>query len=46
LPTDTGSKVEITLSFDNEADLEKIIQMGFKEGFSMGLENLDELLEA
>ncbi|GAA4094153.1 SRPBCC domain-containing protein [Mucilaginibacter panaciglaebae] len=46
LSTDTGSKVEITLSFANEDDLEKIVQMGFKEGFSMGLENLDELLEA
>ncbi|MES2427019.1 MAG: SRPBCC domain-containing protein [Bacteroidota bacterium] len=42
--TATGSKVEIVLSFDSEADLEKIVQMGFKEGFTMGLGNLDELL--
>lgn len=32
------------LAFDNEEDLEKIVAMGFKEGFSMGLSNLDELL--
>lgn len=32
------------LAFDNEEDLEKIVSMGFKEGFSMGLSNLDELL--
>jgi uncharacterized protein YndB with AHSA1/START domain len=42
--TAIGSKVEIVLSFDSEADLEKIVQMGFKEGFTMGLGNLDELL--
>lgn len=40
----SGSKVEIVLSFNSEADLEKIVQMGFKEGFTMGLGNLDELL--
>jgi uncharacterized protein YndB with AHSA1/START domain len=44
--TAIGSKVEIVLSFDSEADLEKIVQMGFKEGFTMGLGNLDELLAA
>ena len=42
--TSSGSKVEIALSFNNEADLEQIVKMGFKEGFSMGLGNLDELL--
>ena len=44
-PTQTGSKVDIAISFDNDEDLEKIIQMGFEGGFSMGLTNLDELLE-
>jgi len=34
----------IELAFDNEQDLEKIVAMGFKEGFTMGLSNLDELL--
>lgn len=36
--------VNITIEFDDLADLEKIIEMGFKEGFTMGLGNLDELL--
>lgn len=43
--TATGSKVTITISFDDIADLEKIVAMGFEGGFSMGLANLDELLE-
>lgn len=33
--------VEIVLSFKQLADLESIIEMGFKEGFTAGLENLD-----
>ncbi len=33
--------VEIVLSFKKLADLEAIIEMGFKEGFTAGLENLD-----
>jgi uncharacterized protein YndB with AHSA1/START domain len=44
--TNTGCMMEITLSFDKEGDLEKIIEMGFEGGFTMGLNNLDELLEA
>ena len=44
--TSTGAKVVVELSFDSEADLEKIVAMGFKEGFTMGLGNLDELLAA
>lgn len=39
----TDVKIEIT--FDSEESLNKIVEMGFKEGFSMGLSNLDELLE-
>lgn len=34
--------VTISLDFDSEEDLEMIIEMGFKEGFTMGLSNLDE----
>ena len=37
--------VDVTLTFDNLADLEKLIEMGFKEGFTMGMQNLDELLK-
>jgi uncharacterized protein YndB with AHSA1/START domain len=43
-PADAGAVVAITISFDKEEDLEKIVQMGFEQGFSMGLGNLDELL--
>jgi len=42
--TDTGTTVEVEITFTTEADFEKIIQMGFEEGFKMGLSNLDELL--
>lgn len=44
--TASGSKVEIVITFESEAALQKIVEMGFKEGFSMGLNNLDELLES
>ena len=37
--------VDISITYENLADLEQFLQMGFKEGFTMGLENLDELLE-
>ena len=40
----TGTKVEVEITFSTEADLEKIIAMGFKEGFAAALGNLDELL--
>ena len=36
--------VNIEVSFDELSDLEAIIQMGFREGFTAALENLDELL--
>jgi len=42
--TTTGTKVEVELTFDKEADMEKIMTMGFEGGFTMGLGNLDELL--
>lgn len=36
--------VDIVIRFDSLSDLEAIIEMGFKEGFTMGLGNLDEYL--
>lgn len=36
--------VKIDILFDNAAGLDTILEMGFREGFSMGLENLDEYL--
>lgn len=40
-----GTLVKVEVSFDSEADLEKIVEMGFKEGFTAAHSNLDELLE-
>ena len=38
--------VNITAKYNSLSDLEKIIEMGFKEGFTMALENLDQYIEA
>lgn len=43
---DGHTYVNITATYDSLSDLEKIIEMGFKEGFTMALENLDQYLEA
>jgi uncharacterized protein YndB with AHSA1/START domain len=45
ISTDTGTKVEVEVSFESEADMEKIIEMGFEEGFTAAHGNLDELLK-
>ena len=37
--------VKIELIFGNLVDMEKNLEMGFKEGFTMALGNLDELLD-
>lgn len=36
--------VNITLKHDKPEDIEQMIEMGFKEGFTMGLNQLDKLL--
>jgi PhnB protein len=38
--------VNITITYQQLTDLEKIIELGFKEGFTAALENLDQYLEA
>lgn len=38
------TQVDITLHFDSLEDLDKIMAMGFREGFTTGLEQLDALL--
>jgi len=43
--TNKKTRVNIDITFSNEADLEKIIEMGFSEGFTAAHGNLDELLE-
>ena len=37
--------VSIVLTYEKNSDLEQVIKMGFQEGFTMGLNQLDELLE-
>nr|2LF2_A Chain A, Uncharacterized protein [Cytophaga hutchinsonii ATCC 33406] len=38
------TEVQYHISYDDVAQLEATIQMGFKEGITMAMENLDELL--
>jgi uncharacterized protein YndB with AHSA1/START domain len=38
------TQVESEIEFDSKEDMNKIIEMGFKEGFAMAHGNLDELL--
>jgi uncharacterized protein YndB with AHSA1/START domain len=42
--TDSGTRAEIEISFKTVEDLQKIVEMGFEEGFRMAHGNLDELL--
>lgn len=41
-----GTRVIVELSFDTEEELSTIISMGFREGFTAALGNLDQYLEA
>ena len=43
--TTEGTKVEVEITFDSEADMDTIISMGFEEGFTAAHGNLDELLQ-
>lgn len=43
--TDTGTKVEVEITFASDADMQKIIEMGFEEGFTAAHGNLDEVLK-
>lgn len=38
--------VDISIQYQSLADLEKIVELGFKEGFTMALGNLDQYIEA
>lgn len=42
--TSDATLVAIEIKYDEIDDLEKYIEMGFKEGFMAALENLDELI--
>jgi uncharacterized protein YndB with AHSA1/START domain len=39
-----GTKVSVEIKFESEADMNKILEMGFEEGFTAAHGNLDELL--
>lgn len=41
-----ATMVDIEIKYETLIDLEKIIEMDFKEGFTIGMENLDELLKS
>ena len=43
---DGTTKVSISIYNESLARLEKMIEMGFKEGFNMALKNLEDLLKA
>ena len=44
VPTGNISRVEVVISFASVEVMEKIIEMGFQEGFTMAHGNLDKLL--
>lgn len=44
--TGEHTTVNITIGYQSLADLEKIIELGFKEGFTMALGNLDQYIES
>ena len=46
IATPDDTRVRIKISFNQLEDLEQIIAMGFKEGFTMGLQNLDQYISA
>ncbi len=43
-PIGDRTRVDIEITFASEEDMQKIVEMGFKEGFSAAHVNLDELL--
>lgn len=44
IPGDNKVRVDMLLTYDSLADLEKEIEMGFKEGMAIDFEQLDKLL--
>lgn len=45
IQTGNGTTVKSELIFASEADMQKLLEMGFEEGMKMAVENLVELLE-
>ena len=46
IPGENNTLVDISLEFESLEDLETLIEMGFREGFTAGLENLDAYIKA
>lgn len=44
IPGDNKTTVTTEITYDKTADMETILQMGFQEGYTMGLNNLEEYL--
>lgn len=40
-----GTLIEIETTFPSEEDMKKILEMGMAEGFSLAMDNLDEVLK-
>jgi uncharacterized protein YndB with AHSA1/START domain len=43
--TGSGTTVTVLITFSSEEAMDKLVEMGFKEGFAMAHSNLDELLQ-
>lgn len=43
-PHGSGTLVQVRIDLDTPEDLERIVAMGFKEGFTAGLDQLEDLL--
>lgn len=44
VPVATGTRVDVVMTFETEEELNKILEMGFAEGFTAAHGNLDQLL--
>ena len=44
-PVESSTQVTVTITYPSREIMKKIIEMGFKEGFTMAHSNLDALLE-
>jgi uncharacterized protein YndB with AHSA1/START domain len=45
IPDGENTRVEVDVEFASEEEMKKIVDMGFREGFAMAHENLDQLLK-
>ena len=42
---DEGTKLTVNINFNSEADMRKILNLGFEEGFKAGLAQLEDLIK-